>query len=156
MKSLVSFAFFLSAVVAYADSNIIKPINTLEPAKGVVSVSGSQFDYSVLDRGWTTSGEIIPKFNIVAEKSFIITYQAQGSLDKSKAAALWIGVRSDADQKCLELGQIEYKGQIASFDQSYTTALSAKIVNASKPTLDIGTVALAAVCLVNVKVSKFR
>jgi hypothetical protein len=153
MKYLVYFALVVFGSVSNADSDVIKPINTLTPAKGITSVSGLDFDYAVLDRGWSTTGELLPKFKVEAEKSFILSYMVRNQVDRSQISTLWNDVRSDADKKCLELGQIEYKGQIASFDQSYTTTLSAKIVNTSEPTR-AGTVALSANCVIDVTAIK--
>lgn len=153
MNILTSFIFFLAGATATAE--IIKPATTLNPAKGVITIIDMRFDYSVIDRGWMTSANINNgKVAMNAIKSFIINYESKAPIKESIAGNIWKIVRSDVDQKCLELGTVEYKDQIKSLDQGYITSFSAKVTSTSKQIENSNSVGLTANCLVEVSASK--
>jgi hypothetical protein len=152
MKFLFSFTLFMFSIAANAD--ITKPANTMDMVTGVTIINETQFDYRARDRGWMTSGNLTEeKVSLVADKTFILEYMAQSSVDKAKAPSLWKAVRADAEKTCLKFGQTEYAGQIAKLDQGYKTALVANIENSSKDN-DSGYVALTAICMVEVTATK--
>ncbi len=154
MKSMLSLILILCAISARANTAIIKPLDTEQAARGIFIVNGIHFDYSVLDHGWRTFGEIVPQFNVTAEKSFILSYQVQTKLNKSKASTIQNEVQADVEKKCLELGQIEFKDQVSTFDQTYNKDLSATIVSDIKPNFTKTSFAFSAVCLIKVQITK--
>jgi hypothetical protein len=149
MKQLLSVALIAFSVSANAD--VIKPKNTIEDAAGVVTVSGIQFDYRVRDRGWQTYANLgdgsSKKVAIVAQKSFLLSYQGKTSqgVDGLDAA-----LNHDGATKCQELGEIEYAEQIKSVPD-YQTSLKAEIVNGRAENASNGMTALECGRLVGVE-----
>lgn len=110
----------LLTVAHIANADVVKPINTLERAVGTASIDNLKFAYSVLDNGWRTSGHVYPgPVSFEAQKQFILEYVSSETVPAEKQDQLSIQVKQDAEQKCLELGTIEFANQTADLPQKY-------------------------------------
>ena len=154
MKQLLASILITLSISANAD--VIKPINTIEDAVGVVSVNGVQFDYRVTDRGWQLYADLgdgsSKKVHILLQKSFFLSYFEKSAQATKISAAL----NKDGAVKCQELGEIEYAEQVK-FLSGYTTSLKTQIVNGQTEDADVanGFPAFAnLVCLVTVEANK--
>jgi hypothetical protein len=118
----------------FAKADIVKPHNTTEIANGKITIGEVNYDYSVRDRGWSSSGTFNGSIvDLEEEKTFILQYESSDFVFSAKSAIQWLAVRADAGQKCLELGRIEFQGQTKSYDSSFKKNLTAKIDKTSNP-----------------------
>ena len=138
--------------VAGANAEVIKPINTIEDARGIVVVADVEFDYRVTDRGWRTFGSFENgRGLIVAEKSFVLSYSGRSG---QQAQGIESALTQDGASKCQELGEIEYAEQIKSIPD-YQTSLKAEVVNGRAEGASNGLSPWATfVCLVTVEAKK--
>ncbi len=114
MNSILLVIIATFSLVAHAQ--IIRPLNPMNDARGVVSVEGIDFDYRVIDRGHTTSFDY--KDNILELKdirNFLIRYDNR---DKIPSLSKTIGesIMVDVESKCKELGETE----AAEFSSKFT------------------------------------
>ena len=145
----------ISLVIAFltltANAEVVKPKDTLEIARGVVTIENVKFDYNVSDRGWQTrASNDSGKIYMEAVKSFVLTYSTQGEKQVVEAS-IEFSLSGDATKKCLELGNIEYVDQTKNYS-NYQTSFTSEIVNGRAEKISRNTALASFVCLVTIEV----
>lgn len=142
---LVSAALLLFASLAHAQ--VAKPKSTDETAKGTVKLMDVQFNYNVQDRGWFP--------NAAAEhpdttKTFWFEYKSdKGTLPSQ--GALKSAILIDNAQKCAELGQSEYAGQLGPLAADLHPSLQTEVINSEFSVFEDGVIVARLVCQVHIE-----